>query len=72
MKELYRVLDDLYEIEHNQESFEFLLTMVEECYAFSEYKEIRFLVNFSKLYIKAVKNDLSEIIERMDEILAKR
>ena len=71
MKELNRILDDLYEIEHNQESLEFVLTLVEESFAFSEHKEIRFLINFSKLYIKAVKRDLSEIIERIDEVLSK-
>lgn len=71
MKELNRILDDLYEIEHNQESLEFVLTLVEESFAFSEHKEIRFLINFSKLYIKAVNRDLSELIERMDEALSK-
>ena len=71
MKELNRILDDLYEIEHNQESLEFILALVEESFAFSEHKEIRFLINFSKLYIKAVNRDLSELIERMDEALSK-
>ena len=71
MKELNRILDDLYEIEHNQESLEFVLTLVEESFAFSEHKEIRFLINFSKLYIKAVNRDLLELIERMDEALSK-
>ena len=71
MKELNKILDDLYEIEHNQESLEFVLALIEENFAFSEHKEIRFLINFSKLYIKAVKRDLSEIIERIDEVLSK-
>ena len=71
MKELNKILDDLYEIEHNQESLEFVLALIEESFAFSEHKEIRFLINFLKLYIKAVKRDLSEIIERMDEVLSK-
>ena len=71
MKDLYTILDELFEIEHNQESLEFILALVEESFAFSEHKEIRFLINFSKLYIKAVKRDLSEIIERMDEVLSK-
>ena len=71
MKDLYNILDELFEIEHNQKSLEFILALVEESFAFSEHKEIRFLINFSKLYIKAVKRDLSEIIERMDEVLSK-
>ena len=71
MKDLYTILDELYEIEHNQESLEFILTLVEESFAFSEHKEIRFLINFSKLYIKAVNRDLSGLIERMDEALSK-
>ena len=71
MKDLYNILDELFEIEHNQKSLEFILALVEESFAVSEHKEIRFLINFSKLYIKAVKRDLSEIIERMDEVLSK-
>ena len=69
--ELYELLDGLYEIEQNQESLEFILELLEECYAFSEHKEIRILVNFSKSYTKAVKQDLSGIIERLDEVLSK-
>ena len=71
MKDLYNILDELFEIEHNQESLEFILALVEESFAFSEHKEIRFLINFSKLYIKAVNRDLSGLIERMDETLSK-
>ena len=71
MKDLYTILDELYEIEHNQESLEFILALVEESFAFSEHKEIRFLINFSKLYIKAVNRDLSELLERIDEALSK-
>ena len=72
MKELYDILDDLYEVEANQQAFEFLLTLVEECYMFSEHKEIRFVVNSTKCYIKAINRELSAIIERMDEVLSKK
>ena len=71
MKDLYTILDELYEIEHNQESLEFILALVEESFAFSEHKEIRFLINFSKLNKNAVNRELSELIERMDEALSK-
>lgn len=71
MKELDEILDSLYEIEHNQEAFEFLLSKVEECYEYSENREMKFLINSSKVYLRAVKKDLSEIIDRMDGALVK-
>ena len=69
MKELQDILDGLYEIEHNQESFEFLLSKVEECYEYAKNRETKFVINSSKVYIRAVKQTLSEIIDRMDGVL---
>ena len=71
MKELQDILDSLYEIEHNQESFEFLLSKVEECYEYAENRETKYVINSSKVYIKAVKQTLSELIDRMDGVLTK-
>ena len=71
MKELQDILDSLYEIEHNQESFEFLLSKVEECYEYAENRETKFVVNSSKVYIRAVRQTLSEVIDKMDGVLTK-
>ena len=69
MEELYSIMSDLLDLEHNQKSLLWLLEAIEAAYSGDEQKEINFTVNSAKYYLKALQAELRAVISRIDNYI---
>ena len=66
---LYQILDELFDVDQSLKSFEYVLDNLQEAYPVSGAAEIRAIIDCSRTYIVAVERQLSEQLDRLDEIL---
>ncbi len=70
MEELYAIMRDFLEVEHNQESLLCLLKAAEASYTDEEQREAKLLVNGAKYYLQALQEEIRAAINRMDSYIA--
>ena len=70
MEELYSIMRDFLEVEHNQKSFVSLLTAAESAYTSENQIKAKLVANSAKVYLKDLQVELKKAINRMDSYIA--
>ena len=70
MEELYSIMRDFLEVEHNQESFTYLLKTAESAYSGEQQEDAKLIANSAKFYLKALQKELKAVINRLDCYIA--
>lgn len=69
--QLNDILSDLYDMEYEQEAFEYILTRIEQSYGDFENKETKLVLAITKVFVDVVGNKLQGVADRLDEVLSK-
>ncbi len=72
MEELYSIMRDFLEVEHNQESLLCLLKAAEAAYSSEERAETEMIINSTKYYLIALQKELKAVIRRLDSYIAEK
>lgn len=71
MEELYSIMRDFLEVEHNQEALIYLLKAAEAAYTDENPSEAKWIVNSTKYYLNALQKELKAAINRVDSYITK-
>lgn len=71
MEELYSIMRDFLEVEHNQESLLCLLKAVEATYR-EKNEDSKWIANSANYYLHALQGELREAINRLDSYIVEK
>ena len=72
MEELYSIMRELLEVKYNQDSLLYFLKTAEVAYTDEQQEEAKLIANSAKYYLRALREDLKAIINRLDIYIAEQ